>query len=172
MSDTPAVHGSARRRLLLRIGFVVAAIVVAVLGTVVVWRRGPRGQVANILSEPLSEVQKAMSEASRVQADGTALSTRFVNDLRAGRWHEAHQATTRRFRQKMDEASFERFVKESPPLDAPVAPVQFSVAIASGDTKRVDARGSAPKGGAWLLLVSEDGTLKVDRIALGDRLTP
>ena len=129
-------------------------------------------QPVDMLSAPMSDVQRAMSEASRLKADGTAISNRFVNDLRFGRWHEAYQATTRRFRQTMHEASLERFVQESPPLDDPVAPVQFIVAIPSGTSGKVDAWGSSPKDGAWVSLVSEHGTLNVDRIAIGDRLTP
>jgi hypothetical protein len=110
---------------------------------------------------------------SRRMTDGGELAHQVVDDLAAERWHEAYQSTSRRFRQKMDEAAFQRFVQESPPLAGPVRQISFNVLLASGNgTTHFEGSGQAPKGGIWLLLVAEDETLKVDRIALGDKTVP
>ncbi|HKI16457.1 MAG TPA: hypothetical protein VKA15_01175 [Isosphaeraceae bacterium] len=73
----------------------------------------------------------------------------------------------------MDEASFKRFVKESSPINGPDTPIKFNIMLVSGGASvTVNGAESAPTGGVWLLLVGEEGTLKVDRLASGDKAVP
>ena len=49
-------------------------------------------------------------------------------------------------------------MKESPPFAEPNTPVNFNIAIASGGgSVTFNYAGSAPEGGAWLLVIGEDG---------------
>jgi hypothetical protein len=41
-----------------------------------------------------------------------------------------------------------------------------------GGSITFNGTGAVPKGGMWLLLTGEDGTLKIDRLSLEDRTLP
>jgi hypothetical protein len=145
------------------------------VGAAVIWRRlqAARDFLSLVpgFQEAMGGIRRGVDEAGRGLADGGAVSAKFVSDLRAGRWHEAYQSTSRRFRQRMDAGSFKRFVKESPPIKGPVPPIKFFL-VFGAPSVTVSGAESAPKGGVWLLLVGEEGALKVDRLALGERTAP
>ena len=173
MSDTTAVRKSSPRRKVVIVGLALVTVLVVALGTAVIWRRSRQGQAEGGFFGLGPALQKATGEMGRGLMDGSTVSAKFVSDLRAERWHEAYQSTTRRFRQRMDESSFARFVKESPSTNGPDTPIKFNMMLSSGRaTVTVNGAESAPIGGVWLLLVGEDGTLKVDRLALGEKAVP
>jgi len=157
------------------VGLGLVMVLVVAVGAAVIWRRVQT--VRDFLSlvpgfeEAMGEIGRVVDEAGRGLTDGGAVSAKFVSDLRAGRWHEAYQSTSRRFRQRMDEGSFKRFVKESPPMKGPDPPIKFFVLLGVPSVT-VSGAESAPKGEVRLLLVGEEGALKVDRLALGERTAP
>jgi hypothetical protein len=136
------------------------------------------GNIAPALQDAAGELNRGMREAtgalndlSRSMQDAGSAAARFVEYLRAERWHEAYQSTSHAFQQKLDEASFVRFVKEGPPLNTPDTSINFNFGFGTPGTS-ITSSGVAPKGGVWVGLVSEQGAVKVDRMALGDRTAP
>jgi hypothetical protein len=173
MSDTTAVHRASRRRKVVIISLALIMVLVAAGSAAVIWWRSRQALAEGGFFGLFPALQKSTDELGRGLMDGSTVSAQFVSDLRAERWREAYQSTSRRFRQQMDEASFERFVKKSPPIHGPDTPIKFNIVLVSGGASvTVNGAESAPKGGVWLLLVDEEGTLKVDRLALGEKAVP
>jgi hypothetical protein len=173
MTDITSAPDSSRRRKVTIVGL--SLVLVLLLGIVAggVWLRWRRAQAGNSLFDMFSAMQTATGEIGRGLMDGTKVSAGFVADLRAKRWDEAYQHTSKGFRQRVDEASFERLVKDSPALKGPNTSINFNVLMTSGGASiTFNGGGVAPKGGVWLLLVGEEGTLKVDRMALEDKTIP
>jgi hypothetical protein len=168
-TPTPAPRPSRRRYWVL--GAVTLVVVLgAGAGAAVLWVRSAwRSAEVGLfgLGPVLEQVAGGLGQGL---ADGAQVSVRFVGHLRAGRWHEAYQATSRGFRQKMDEASFTRFVKEAPPIKAPNTPININVV--QGNVTVSSEGVKAPEGGVWLLLIGEDGGLKVEKFAVGDKTAP
>jgi hypothetical protein len=167
------------------IGLVLVTVLVAAGNVAVRWwrfRKVVRGLfgVDSAVSEAMDEMDRGLDglgrgldEMARGLEDGGAVSARFVSDLRARRWHEAYQSTSGRFRRQMDEASLQRFVEEGPPLKGPDTPFKFSVMQGpDGASITINGGGSAPDGGVWLLLIGEEGALRVDRLSLGGKTAP
>jgi hypothetical protein len=162
MSDTTAVHGSSTHRRVVIVSLALVAVIVIAVGAIVALRHSQPGQ-------PVWALQKGQAEGDF----GSTVSVQFVSDLRAERWHEANQSPSRRFRQQMDEASLKRFVKESPPINGTNTPIKFNVVLVSGGASVTFGEAEpAPKSGVLLLLIGEEGTLKVDRLASGDKAVP
>jgi hypothetical protein len=173
MSDKTQGPSPARRH---RVVTLVTTLVVAltlVIGACAMWQWFPTGRTLGGLFDLLPIVPEATDELSRAIAGGRAVSAQFVDHLRAERWHDAYQLTSLTLRRRMDQAALETLVKESPPLDGPPTRVSFNFLMTPGDSSTTPDRArSAPVGGAWVLLVNENGAIKVDRFVLGKRTAP
>jgi hypothetical protein len=173
MSDETQGRRPSRRH---RVFTLVTTLVVAlalVIGACAMWQRFPPGRTLGDLFDLLPIVPEATDEMSRAIASGKAVSAQFVDHLRTERWHDAYQLTSRTLRRRMDEAALEALVKVSPPLEGPPTPVSFNFLMTPGGSSTTPDRArSAPVGGAWILLVNENGAIKVDRFALGKRTPP
>jgi hypothetical protein len=91
-------------------------------------------------------MQKATTEMSRGMLDGGNVSTDFVGDLNAQRWHEAYQRTSRAFQRMVDEAAFERVLKDAPAIMGPYTSINFNVALTSGGGSiTFNGTGAAPR---------------------------
>ena len=170
MSDDIAVRTPSLHR---RTVTVVTTLVVAlalVIGACAICQWFPPGRALGGLFDLLPIVPEATDEMSRAIAGGKAVSSQFVDHLRAKRWHQAYQLTSRALRRRMDEGDLETLVKESPPLEGPPTRVSFNFMMTSGGSSTASNReSSVPVGAAWVLLVNEAGAIKVDRFALGTR---
>ena len=172
MSDEIQGRRPSRRH---RIVTLVTTLVVAfalVIGACAMWQWFPPGRDLGLF-DMLPIVPEATDEMSRAIADGKAVAAQFVDHLRAERWHDAYQLTSRTLRRRMDQAALETLVKDSPPLEGPPTRVSFNFLMTPGDSLSTsDRAGSVPAGGAWVLLVNENGAIKVDRFVLGKRTAP
>jgi len=105
------------------------------------------------------------------------LSQRFVADLSQARVSTAYLATSKAFRQHMDEDRFARYVKSHPDLRDETALIDFTLNKKSGNgtvsltgnVMRVNAKGQVK---VKLFLVDEDGSIKVDQLVLGEDKAP
>jgi hypothetical protein len=173
MSDETQGRRPSRRYGVVTLVTTLVVALALVIGACAMCQWFPPGRTLDGLFDLLPLVPEATDEMSRAIAGGKAVSAQFVDHLRAARWHDAYQLTSRTLRRRMDEAALETLVKESPPLEGPPTRVSFNLLMTPGDSPSTSNRaGSVPAGGAWVLLVNEDGAIKVDRFALGERTAP
>jgi hypothetical protein len=153
----------------------VALVLILVLGAVGggVWWRSRPAQAVGGLSGLVPAMEKAACEIGHGLMRGGTVAARFVRDLRAQRWYNAYQPTFRGFRQRVDEASLERLLKDNSAIKGPITFVKFDLMLTSGGGSiTFEGALSAPKGGVWLLVIEAGGMLKTDRMSLEDKTLP
>jgi hypothetical protein len=173
MADTPPVRRWSGRRKLVIAGLTLSLLLVLAAVGGAVWWRAQQARVAGALLDFGSAMQNATAEITRGVADGGTVSMDFLGDLKAQRWHEAYQRTSRAFQVKVNEAAFEQSLKDAPALNSPYTSISFNVLMTTGGGSiTFNGTGQVPKGGMWLLLTGEDGTLKIDRLSVDDKSLP
>jgi hypothetical protein len=64
-------------------------------------------------------------------------------------------------------------LEDSPAIKGPNTSVKVDLMLTSGGGSiTFDGAGSAPKERVWLLVIDEDGTLKIDRMSLENKTLP
>jgi hypothetical protein len=144
-----------------------------------------------------AEIAKKAGELAKQSTDIIAneiknageFSNQFVGNLSEQRLSAAYQSTSKMFKQQVDEERFTKLVKGHPALKGDLLWIHFSkngapgnsTVRTTGDVMRNNAekqvtvnikQGDAANSNVSLVLVDEDGVLKVDQLVLGSDKAP
>jgi hypothetical protein len=124
-------------------------------------------------------------------SNGAAFSQQFIADLGEDRLENAYQATSKSFKQQMTEERFDTFVRRHPGVNDGTVHIDFVLSkksasgtvSASGNVTSTSTRITPGQGSVSfdknksprkvkLMIVDENGALKVDRLELGEDKAP
>jgi len=185
-NSTPPESGKRRKRYLLVAG---GALVLVVLATgwigYAAWRKHVADVGAMLDMTPLAQglgkgfeaLGKGLENLGTELSAAGEFSQQFVADLSQDRLSSAYQATSKAFKQRMNENRFSRFVEGHPDLKDATARIDFTLNKKSengtvsltGNVMRITTQRQT---NVKLVIVNEDGGLKVDQLVLSDDKAP
>jgi len=97
--------------------------------------------------------------------NGQEIAASFLAEIRAGRVDSAWEGTTAELKSFMGKERFRRFVRAQPALKQPAEPVGSAMISVQGLSRaQCTFRPQSGKGTLKVLLASEDGQWKVERL--------
>jgi hypothetical protein len=176
----------------LAVAAIALLIVISVAGWMLheAWKKSAsvRGLFPGI-GQGLEALGQGIESVATELANGATFAQQFVGDLAEDRLGSAYQATSQSLKQQMNEETFAKFVNGHPAVKDSTVQIDFVMNKKSGNSK-VSVSGNVtririPPGqgtvkldtskgarNVKLVLVSENGKLKVDELELGKDKAP